>query len=85
MTITISNLDEDTLAQLQNAAARNGMNLEAYASDVLRQSVSEKTANLPAAQHRTIQSFAGTWSEEEFREFTTAVAPFEQIDDALWK
>jgi plasmid stability protein len=85
MTITISNLDDGTIAQLQHAAARHGMSVEAFAADVLRQSVGGKLASPPAEQHPTIQSLAGTWSEEEFREFTTAIAPFEQIDDSLWK
>jgi hypothetical protein len=32
-----------------------------------------------------LSRFAGGWSEEEFREFESATAPFGQIDSELWR
>ena len=32
-----------------------------------------------------LRRLAGSWSEDEFRRFEEAVAPFEQIDAELWR
>jgi plasmid stability protein len=84
-TITISELDEKTLVQLRTAAARFGLSLESYAADILRQSAKEPTPPASDAPPPTIDSLAGTWTDQEFQEFKQAVSPFEQIDDTLWK
>lgn len=84
-TIRVRGLDDRTIDRLRSEAAHRGMNLESYAADILRQSVGGRIVYLPSGPHPNIESFAGTWTDEDFREFSAVVAAFEQIDDALWK
>ena len=34
---------------------------------------------------RELLDFAGTWSEQEYREFMAAIADFGKIDEELWR
>jgi hypothetical protein len=37
------------------------------------------------AEYHDLDAMAGTWSEADAVAFQTATAPFEQIDDVLWR
>lgn len=42
-------------------------------------------AGQPGVEHHDLDALAGTWSAGDAQAFNNAVAPFEQIDDALWR
>jgi hypothetical protein len=73
------------MARLESEANVRGMDVPSYVAAVLRQSVGTNGTELTHPTAESIASLAGTWSENEYREFCKAVAPFEQIDDELWK
>jgi hypothetical protein len=42
---------------------------------------------LDSGEPRTngLEALAGSWTEEELRDFDAATLPFEQVDDELWR
>lgn len=38
-----------------------------------------------AARSNGLRHLAGTWSDEEYRAFQQAVAPFGEVDEAMWR
>ena len=48
--------------------------------------VAEALARSIQNEHRDngLGRFAGTWTEEQFREFETTQAPFNEVDEGIW-
>ena len=42
-------------------------------------------AHTNAVRSNGLRHLAGTWSEKQFQAFEQAVAPFGQVDEALWR
>lgn len=78
--LTIRNLPPGVAEALEREKRRRGRSLNQTVIDLLRQSLGvEQTRSNGLAQ------LAGRWDDEELREFELAVAPFEQIDEELWR
>lgn len=78
--LTIRNLPASVAEALEREKRRRGRSLNQTVIDLLRQSLGvEQTRSNGLAQ------LAGRWDDEELREFELAVAPFEQIDEELWR
>lgn len=78
--LTIRNLPAGVAEALEREKRRRGRSLNQTVIDLLRQSLGvEQTRSNGLAQ------LAGRWDDEELREFELAVAPFEQIDEELWR
>ena len=82
--LSIRGLDDEAAAKLKEAAARQGLSVNAYTLMLLRSGL-----GLPAGQdqrvHHDLDELAGTWSEEEARAFESQLEAFEEIDRDLWR
>ena len=47
----------------------------------------QETLGISSGRSRSneLHRLAGSWSEDEFRNFEQAVAPFAEIDEDLWR
>ncbi len=89
MGMTIHRIDENLAAWLQSEAAKRGMTAEEFALDVLRRQAArsqhkDKSAGKVSQQQQLVK-LAGTWSDNDAREFEKHTAPFNRIDDELWQ
>jgi plasmid stability protein len=77
--LTVRNLPEEVAAALARERHRRGVSLNQTVIDLLRQS-------LGITGHRSngVRRLAGTWTEQEHREFLAATAAFEKIDEEFW-
>lgn len=87
--INLDNLDPETLAGLRREAARRGVDMSALACEFLREKfgpakVKEERVK-DGDKKRDLMDFAGTWSEEEAREFFAAIADLGKVDEELWR
>ncbi len=82
---TIDDLDADVLTRLRVEADRRGMDLNAVAAEILKRGLRPLPEEAPAGVYHDLDHLAGTWSEEEAREFQAAIAPFERVDEDLWR
>jgi len=79
-TLTVRNLPREVAEALEREKRRRGESLNQTVIELLTQGLGVGTA-----RSNGLARLAGRWSEEEFEEFQRAVAPFEEIDDELWR
>ena len=80
-TMTIRNVSSELAAALEAEKRRRGLSLNRTVLSLMQEA-------LGVSRGRTrcngLRRLAGSWSEDEFREFEKAVAPFSKIDEELW-
>lgn len=81
-TMTVRNIPKDVAEALDAERQRRGLSLNRTAVSLMREAL-----GLTQGEHRDngLGRFAGTWSEEQFREFEAAQAQFNEIDEEIWK
>ena len=79
--MTVRNIPPELAEALDEERRRRGDSLNKTVLDLLRQGLGVG----PRARSNGLARLAGTWSEEEFREFEEATAFFEQVDEELWQ
>jgi hypothetical protein len=78
--LTVRNVPPQLAAALDAERRRRGTSLNQTVLDLLSQSLAVK-----CQRSNGLRRFAGTWSEEEFREFEENTRVFEEIDRELWR
>jgi plasmid stability protein len=78
--LTIRNLPPGIADALEREKRRRGKSLNQTVIDLLGQGLGAR-----GARSNGLGRLAGTWSEEEFRDFERATAQFEAIDEELWR
>ena len=81
-TMTIRNVSSDIATALDAERRRRGLSLNRTVLALLREALGISGAR---GRGNGLARLAGTWSEDEYREFEQAVAPFAEIDEDLWK
>jgi hypothetical protein len=81
-TLTIRNVSPRLAEALEREKQRRRQSLNAVVLDVLAQGL-----GVGGARKRSngLARLSGTWSDEEQRQFEEAVAPFERVDEDLWR
>lgn len=79
-TLTVRNVPREVAEALEREKRRRGESLNQTVIELLTQGLGVGTA-----RSNGLARLAGRWSEEEFKEFEQAVAPFEEIDEELWR
>ena len=78
--LTIRNVPDAVAEALEEEKRRRGESLNQTVIELLSQGLGVGTT-----RSNGVGRLAGSWTEEEFREFEAAIAPFERIDDELWR
>lgn len=78
--LTIRNLPAPVAEALEREKRRRGRSLNQTVIDLLGQSL-----GVQGSRSNGLGQLAGSWDEKDMREFERAVAPFEQIDEELWR
>jgi len=78
--LTIRNLPAPLADALEREKRRRGRSLNQTVIDLLAHSLGTQ-----GSRSNGLGRLAATWDEEDLGEFERAVAPFEQIDEELWK
>lgn len=79
-TLTVRDVPPDLAEALEREKRRRGESLNRTVLELLGQGLGVGTT-----RSNGLARLAGDWSEEELREFEEAVAPFERIDEELWR
>ncbi len=90
--ITIPNVDGETLSRFEAESQRRGMAVSELARELLREGVARPTTistspptdNLSGPYH-DLDFLIGTWTDVDLAEFEAATAEFRQIDPDIWK
>ena len=82
--ISIRNVDPRTAARLKRNAERRGQSLNRYLQSLLRQGAAGEEPHVRAS-HDDLDALAGTWTAAQVKAFERAIAPFSEVDEALWR
>lgn len=83
--ITIQNLDDATAEWIDREARRRGVSVESLALELIRRGISIDEQSSQLQTYHDLDSLAGTWSEEQEKEFLSAIADFGRVDEKLWR
>jgi len=78
--LTVRNVPPKVIAALNAERQRRGISLNQTVVDLLGQAL-----GVNGPRRNGLARFAGTWTEEQFREFEEATAVFEEVDAELWR
>jgi plasmid stability protein len=78
--LTIRNVPDDLAEALEKEKDRRKVSLNQTVIELLRQSL-----GLGLPRSNGLARLAGTWTPEDLRMFEESIAPFEVIDDELWR
>ena len=81
-TMTIRNIPSELAQALDKERRRRGLSLNRTVLALLRNALGVQNA---AKRSNGLRQLAGTWSEAEYQQFEQAVAPFGEIDEAMWR
>jgi hypothetical protein len=84
-TISVRGVDEETAAKLKDEARRKNLSINALVLDLIRRGIGLKPASHRRQIHHDLDHLAGTWSEEEAREFLESIRIFEEVDKEQWR
>jgi hypothetical protein len=85
VSVTLDDLDVDTLDRLRVEAGRRGIDVGALIKQMIRDELSPVAASQADQTHHELDSLAGTWSAQDAEEFLSATADFRRNDEDLWK
>ncbi len=77
--IELSPLDEELAARLLEESRRRRVSPQALAEELLRQGLGVEP------HYHDLDALAGTWSEAKAEAFRKDIAPFEEVDETLWR
>ncbi|MXY52732.1 MAG: hypothetical protein F4Y86_09445 [Gammaproteobacteria bacterium] len=80
--ITVRNVPAELAESLEREKRRRGVSLNHTVLALLAEALG---ISKHATRSNGLRRMAGTWTETEYREFERAVAPFDEIDDAIWR
>lgn len=78
--LTIRNLPPGLADALEREKRHRGKSLNQTVIDLLGQGL-----GATGVRSNGLGRLAGSWSEDEFRDFEQATAPFEAVDEELWR
>jgi hypothetical protein len=80
-TLTIRNVPKRLADALNRERRKNDASLNSTVLDLLSRSLG---VSVSGSRSNGLAEHAGSWSEEELRQFEAAMAPFEAVDDDMW-
>lgn len=81
-TITVRNVPPDIAAALEAERRLRGISLNRTVLSLMHEALGLSN---PRRRSNGLRQLAGTWTEDEFRQFEETVAPFQAIDEEIWK
>ncbi|GAB4249700.1 MAG: hypothetical protein Kow00129_10520 [Thermoleophilia bacterium] len=83
--ISVRGIDKDLSAALKEEAKRRNTSVNGLVVDILRRELGLAGGQGRRPRHHDLDHLAGSWSTQEAEEFREATAPFEEVDEALWR
>lgn len=84
--LTIRGVSEDLHRKLKSDAELRNQSINRYVLTIIRERVGLSGGDaLPEAEFNDLDHLAGTWSEEQYREFQDTLQGQRTIDQELWQ
>ena len=84
--LTIRGVDAELHQLISKKAAQQGMSMNGYLLHLIRQSLGlNNGGKLPDSEFDDLDHLAGSWSQEDFEEFSGQLQLQRSIDNKLWE
>lgn len=83
-TLTLRGIDDELARDLERVAKQGNDSMNAVILRLLRDKLGLSKPKFGEIHH-DLDDLAGTWTEEEAREFGEVVQEFSHIDEEMWK
>ncbi|MBI4198930.1 MAG: hypothetical protein HY535_00445 [Chloroflexi bacterium] len=83
--ITVRNLPPELARVIRQKAKREKVSLNRAVIDLLERATGLGRRAKPEVLHHDLDDLAGSWSQEEYEEFTEALLEQRQIEPEMWK
>ena len=80
-TMTIRHVSAELASALEAEKRRRGLSLNRTVLSLMQEALGISNGR---GRSNGLRRLAGSWSEDEFRRFEAAMAPFEEIEEDLW-
>ncbi len=84
-TLTISQLDVDTIAWIRQEAQRTATPVEIIIRQLIYRGIEAERQKTHHQHYHDLDALAGTWSEAAAAEFRQSIEGFQQVDSTLWQ
>lgn len=81
-TMTIRNVSAELSAALEAERRRRGLSLNRTVLNLMQEALG---VSVGGSRSNGLRRLASSWSEDEFRDFEQAIAPFSEVDEDLWR
>jgi len=83
--IIIKNFDQVIFDRLKFEADRQGVDIKTVIIQLIKKSLGLEKISDKNADYHDLDNLAGTWTIDEFNDFSSNTNSFNQIDENLWK
>lgn len=83
--ITIQNIDDAINRWITEQAQKRGVSAEVIILEILKKEIRTETAPAQLPTYHDLDALAGTWNEEQAREFLAATQDFGKVESELWR
>jgi len=83
--ITLRNVPPQVAREVEKRAARAGVSLNRAVVELLEEATGHARTRQRGPRYHDLDALAGTWSEEEAREFDASLAEQRTIDPDVWR
>ncbi len=83
--ITVRNLPPELARAIRQKAKREKVSLNRAVIGLLEEAAGLGRGTKPEVLHHDLDDLAGSWSKEEYEEFTEALLEQRQIEPEMWK
>ena len=83
--ISVRGLDDETVRLLKESSRKTGKSVNSQVIEFVRRGLGLVTREPGKGVHMDLDHLGGTWSEVESREFEQRIAPFEVVEEELWR
>lgn len=83
--IIIKNIDQVILDRLKFEADRQGIDIKVVILQLIKKSLGLERISDKLTNYHDLDDLAGTWTNEEFNDFSLNTIGFNQIDKNLWE
>lgn len=85
-TLTFNNVPDDLKERLERAASRRGKSRDEVGIEYLVRGLELEGVDADKdGKPSWVDKYAGTWTDEEAREFEESIAFLEEIDEEAWR
>jgi hypothetical protein len=85
LSLKVNNIDDTTAQWIKEESKRRGIEVEQVILELIHKGLNIERGPAQLQTYHDLDALAGTWNEEQAKEFMNAISDFEKPDDHLWQ